>query len=213
MARSRASTSRGSWPTRAIRGWADRCHRSRQRTGTRHRQRQGFHPVQRARGRELVQAGPSELTDANERTPKAGPNLPNLRPILQEPISYAPSGRVVQAPDGPSLRAFPLAGIPACRHSRLWAFPVSQGVYEIGSSFRDLLWRRCPAAGWASSTVAAPRRWLSRIAVLGGDRSGANGAHHPRSVERSAAQHHVSAHGLVERPICVRPILHQTTNP
>jgi len=26
-----------------------------------------------------------------------------------------------------------LAGIPACGHSRLWAFPLSAGMYEIGS--------------------------------------------------------------------------------
>jgi len=38
-----------------------------------------------------------------------------------------------------------LAGIPACGHSRLRAFPLSEGIYEIGSSLRDLPWRRCPA--------------------------------------------------------------------
>jgi hypothetical protein len=52
-----------------------------------------------------------------------GIRAPNLRPMLQEPISFIPSGRVAQAPDGPPrghsrVRAFPLAGIPACGHSR-----------------------------------------------------------------------------------------------
>ena len=42
---------------------------------------------------------------------------PNLRPTLQEPIPHIPSGRVLQAPDGPPrghsrLRAFPPVGIP-----------------------------------------------------------------------------------------------------
>ena len=47
-----------------------------------------------------------------------GIRAPNLRPMLQEPISFIPSGRVAQAPDGPPrghsrVRAFPLAGSPA----------------------------------------------------------------------------------------------------
>jgi len=52
---------------------------------------------------------------------------PNLRPILQEPISYAPSGRVVQAPDG-----------PPCGHSRLRAFP-RVGIPGLGGHLCDRL--------------------------------------------------------------------------
>ena len=65
------------------------------------------------------------------------------------------------------------AGIPACGHSRLRAFPFSEGIYEIGSGFRDLL-GRCPATWWASSTAAAPPPMVAGTTALGGDRSGAN---------------------------------------
>ena len=86
-----------------------------------------------------------------------------------------PLGSCRASPGWPALRAFPLAGIPACGHSRSRrAFMRSTRVSEtcFGGDARLLDGR---VQRWLHRC-----RWLPGIAPLGGDRSGANAGPQPR---------------------------------